>query len=149
MALQVFARSSKFSLFDPAKEMVYIEMTKEEKSKVGGGLGLGEGWLGSAGLSWLADWEAGLQSGIWASGHGSLQPAGCFMRIQLALAGLGPGMFQLAPSRQGRERGSNAQPWPRACIVRAAAASPAGQGGSGPGGQPDWQVGGGLADTGG
>lgn len=33
-ALQVFARSSKFSLFDPAKEMVYIEMTKEEKSKV-------------------------------------------------------------------------------------------------------------------
>lgn len=30
---QVFARSSKFSLFDPAKEMVYIEMDKEEKSK--------------------------------------------------------------------------------------------------------------------
>lgn len=33
VALQVFARSAKFSLFDPAKEMVYIEMTKEEKSK--------------------------------------------------------------------------------------------------------------------
>ena len=31
--LQVFARSAKFSLFDPAKEMVYIEMSKEEKSK--------------------------------------------------------------------------------------------------------------------
>lgn len=30
---QVFARSSKFSLFDPAKEMVYIEMSREEKSK--------------------------------------------------------------------------------------------------------------------
>jgi len=30
---QVFARSAKFSLFDPAKEMVYIEMSKEEKSK--------------------------------------------------------------------------------------------------------------------
>jgi hypothetical protein len=29
----VFARSSKFSLFDPAKEMVYIEMSREEKSK--------------------------------------------------------------------------------------------------------------------
>jgi len=29
----VFARSAKFSLFDPAKEMVYIEMSKEEKSK--------------------------------------------------------------------------------------------------------------------
>lgn len=30
---QVFARSSKYSLFDPAKEMVYIEMDKDEKSK--------------------------------------------------------------------------------------------------------------------
>jgi AAA family ATP:ADP antiporter len=30
---QVFARSAKFSLFDPAKEMVYIEMSREEKSK--------------------------------------------------------------------------------------------------------------------
>ncbi len=29
----MFARSAKFSLFDPAKEMVYIEMNKEEKSK--------------------------------------------------------------------------------------------------------------------
>ena len=27
----MFARSSKFSLFDPAKEMVYIEMPAEEK----------------------------------------------------------------------------------------------------------------------
>lgn len=33
MCTQVFARSAKFSLFDPAKEMVYIEMSKEEKSK--------------------------------------------------------------------------------------------------------------------
>ena len=32
-AVQVFARSAKFSLFDPAKEMVYIELSKEEKSK--------------------------------------------------------------------------------------------------------------------
>lgn len=29
----MFARSSKFSLFDPAKEMVYIEMPAEEKRK--------------------------------------------------------------------------------------------------------------------
>jgi hypothetical protein len=31
--MQVFARSSKFSLFDPAKEMVYIEMSAEEKAQ--------------------------------------------------------------------------------------------------------------------
>ena len=31
LPLQVVARSAKFSLFDPAKEMVYIEMSKEEK----------------------------------------------------------------------------------------------------------------------
>lgn len=31
--MQVFARASKFSLFDPAKEMVYIEMSAEEKAQ--------------------------------------------------------------------------------------------------------------------
>lgn len=30
---QVASRSAKYSLFDPAKEMVFIEMNKEEKSK--------------------------------------------------------------------------------------------------------------------
>lgn len=30
---QVCARSSKFSLFDPAKEMAYIQMSRKEKSK--------------------------------------------------------------------------------------------------------------------
>lgn len=30
---QVFARASKFSLFDPAKEMVYIEMDADEKKQ--------------------------------------------------------------------------------------------------------------------
>ncbi len=29
----MFARASKFSLFDPAKEMVYIEMDRDEKSQ--------------------------------------------------------------------------------------------------------------------
>ena len=33
MPVQVVARSAKFSLFDPAKEMVYIEMSKEEKQQ--------------------------------------------------------------------------------------------------------------------
>ena len=32
-AAQVCARSSKFSLFDPAKEMAYIQMSRAEKSK--------------------------------------------------------------------------------------------------------------------
>lgn len=31
--LQVFARASKYSLFDPAKEMVYIEMDSDEKKQ--------------------------------------------------------------------------------------------------------------------
>lgn len=31
--VQVCARSSKFSLFDPAKEMAYIQMSRAEKSK--------------------------------------------------------------------------------------------------------------------
>ncbi len=31
--VQVFARASKYSLFDPAKEMVYIEMDADEKKQ--------------------------------------------------------------------------------------------------------------------
>lgn len=33
LGLQVFARASKYSLFDPAKEMVYIEMDADEKKQ--------------------------------------------------------------------------------------------------------------------
>lgn len=33
MLLQVFARAAKYSLFDPAKEMVYIEMDADEKKQ--------------------------------------------------------------------------------------------------------------------
>jgi AAA family ATP:ADP antiporter len=31
--MQVFARSSKFSLFDPAREMVYISMSEDQKAQ--------------------------------------------------------------------------------------------------------------------
>ena len=50
---QVFARSSKFSLFDPAKEMVYIEMSKEEKSKGKAAVYLIGSQIGKSGGAWV------------------------------------------------------------------------------------------------
>lgn len=49
---QVFARASKFSLFDPAKEMVYIEMTPEEKSSGKAAVDLLGSQIGKTGASW-------------------------------------------------------------------------------------------------
>ncbi len=56
---QVFARSCKFSLFDPAKEMVYIEMSKDEKSKGKAAVDLVGSQIGKSGASWLT------QVGTW------------------------------------------------------------------------------------
>ncbi|KAL4419151.1 hypothetical protein ABPG77_009127 [Micractinium sp. CCAP 211/92] len=50
---QVFARSSKFSLFDPAKEMVYIEMSRDEKSKGKAAVDLLGSQIGKSGGAWL------------------------------------------------------------------------------------------------
>lgn len=50
---QVFARSSKFSLFDPAKEMVYIEMSKEEKGRGKAAVDLLGSQIGKSGGAWI------------------------------------------------------------------------------------------------
>jgi len=52
-ATQVFARSSKFSFFDPAKEMCYIEMSKEEKSKGKAAVDLLGSQIGKSGGAWI------------------------------------------------------------------------------------------------
>lgn len=49
----MFARASKYSLFDPAKEMVYIEMDKDEKSKGKAAVDLVGSQIGKSGASWI------------------------------------------------------------------------------------------------
>jgi len=50
---QVFARASKFSLFDPAKEMVYIEMDPDEKAAGKAAVDLVGSQVGKSGASWV------------------------------------------------------------------------------------------------
>ena len=49
----MFARSSKFSLFDPAKEMVYIDMSREEKMEGKAAVDLVGSQIGKSGASWM------------------------------------------------------------------------------------------------
>jgi AAA family ATP:ADP antiporter len=49
----VFARSAKYSLFDPAKEMVYIEMEKDEKQRGKAAVDLVGSQIGKSGASWI------------------------------------------------------------------------------------------------
>jgi ATP:ADP antiporter, AAA family len=50
---QVMARASKFSLFDSSKEMVWIEMTKEEKSRGKAAVDLLGSQIGKSGGAWV------------------------------------------------------------------------------------------------
>ncbi|CAD7698815.1 unnamed protein product [Ostreobium quekettii] len=51
---QVSCKAAKYSLFDPAKEMVYIEMDKDEKRRGKAAVDLVGSQVGKSGASWLS-----------------------------------------------------------------------------------------------
>jgi len=50
---QIITKSSKYSLFDPAKEMVYISMERGEKAEGKASVDLLASYFGKSGASWL------------------------------------------------------------------------------------------------
>ena len=62
---QVVARSAKFSLFDPAKEMVYIEMDRDEKQQGKAAVDLVGSQIGKSGGAWITQ----VPLSCWFLGH--------------------------------------------------------------------------------
>ena len=64
----MFGRASKYSLFDPSKEMVFILMDQREKVAGKAAVDLLGQQLGKSGASWLM--QVGLALGAWVRGAG-------------------------------------------------------------------------------
>jgi AAA family ATP:ADP antiporter len=67
----VFSRASKYSLFDPSKEMVFIAMTdKTEKEKGKAAVDLLGQQVGKSGGSWVLQVGGGVEGGRRGRGGG-------------------------------------------------------------------------------
>lgn len=53
LAVQVFGRAAKYSLFDPSKEMVFITMDKEQKEAGKAAVDILGNQIGKSGGSWV------------------------------------------------------------------------------------------------